>query len=193
MAPRGLERLTSASAGRLGEGAEDAAAVEPAGAFVSEDRVPVDLSRAQLGDGGMAAVGAADGTADAEATLGEVQPVAAARPTPSYGDPDHMRLVDAALVDEVLDQTADRVVGERGDDRRVEPEAAAQPACDVVLAAALPDVEAAGRGDSTVSRVEPEHHLAERHEVPAALAAAGSRAPSSRRGDDRGRLLRQAR
>ena len=41
--------------------------------------------------------------------------------------------------DQVLDQPPDLVVGERGDHRRAQAEAAAQAAGDVVLAAALPD------------------------------------------------------
>ncbi len=63
----------------------------------------------------------------------------------------------------------DRVVRDRGDERRAEPEAAAQAAGDVVLAAALPDLEAAGGADARVSRIQAQHHLAERDEVEAAF------------------------
>jgi hypothetical protein len=125
-------------------------------------------------------VGAADGSAHAEAAFSEVEPVADASPDAVVRHPEDVRLVDAALVEEVLDQTTDWVVDERGDDRRVEPEAAAQPARDVVLAPALPDAEAAGRGDSTVARVEPEHHLAEGNQVPAALRLRPDRERSHR-------------
>ncbi len=62
--------------GGFGERAEDAAGVEPAGAFFAEDLVPVDVAGLELGDGGVAAVGAAEGCADAEAALGEVEAVA---------------------------------------------------------------------------------------------------------------------
>ena len=171
MPPRGFERLTSDLGGRLGESTEDAAAVEPAGAFTSEDRVPVDLTRAQLGDGGVTAVGAADRTTDAETTLGEVQPVASRAADPVERDPEHMRGVDAPCQHQILDEASNRVVREGRHDRGGEPEAAAHAPCDVVFAAALPDVEAARSRDSPGSRVEPEHHLAERHEIEAALAA----------------------
>ena len=79
------------------------------------------------------------------------------------------RGVDAALQDQVLDQPADLVVGERGDDGGAQAEAAAQPAGDVVLAAALPDLERAGGADPALARVEAQHHLAERDQVVAAL------------------------
>ena len=77
-------------------------------------------------------------------------------------DPAHERRVDAALEDEVLEQAADVVVGERGDDRGPQAEAAAQAARDVVLAAALPDAKRPGRADPALARVEAQHHLAER-------------------------------
>ena len=48
------------------------------------------------------------------------------------------------------------------------PKAAAQPAGDVVFAAALPDLERAGRVDAAVARVEAQHDFAERDERPAA-------------------------
>ena len=64
-----------------------------------------------------------------------------------------MRAVDAALVDEVLDQAADRVVGERGHERRPQAEAALQAARDVVLPAALPDPEGAGGRDPLLAGV----------------------------------------
>ena len=52
-----------------------------------------------------------------------------------------MRDVDAALQHQVLDEPADVVVGQRGDDRGAQAEAAAQAAGDVVFAAALPRAE----------------------------------------------------
>ena len=80
--------------------------------------------------------------ADAEAALGEVEPVADAAADAVVGHPADVRDVDAALEHQVLDEPADRVVGERGDDRGAQAEAPAQPAGDVVLAAALPGAEA---------------------------------------------------
>ena len=118
----------------------------------------------------MAAVGDADRAADAEAALGEVQAVADRAADAVVRHPADERGVDAALQDEVLDEPADLVVGERGDDGGAQAEAAAQAAGDVVLAAALPDLEGAGGADAALARVEAQHHLAEGHRVVAALA-----------------------
>ena len=73
MPPRRFEGLTRDVGRRLGERAEDPAAVQPAGAVAPEDRVPVDLARAQLRDGGVTSVGAADRATDAEAGLKQMR------------------------------------------------------------------------------------------------------------------------
>ena len=62
----------------------------------------------------MTAVGATDRAAHAEAALGEVESVAHRPPHPVVRCPAEMGAVDAALVEEILDQPADLVVGERG-------------------------------------------------------------------------------
>ncbi len=85
-------------------------------------------------------------------------------------NPAQERRVDSALEDEVLDESSDVVVDERRHHRGAQAEAPAQPTCDVVLAASFPDVERAGVPDPPVSRVEPQHHLAECDEVEPALA-----------------------
>ena len=134
--------------GRLGERGVDAARVEPADAELAEEVVPVDVVRPELRRGGEATVADADGAADAEAALGEVQAVADGAADAVVVAPlDELR-VDAALEDEVFDEAADLVVRERGDDRGAEAERAAQATGDVVLAAALPGGELAGGADA---------------------------------------------
>jgi hypothetical protein len=73
---------------------------------------------------------------------------------------DH-RGVDPALEDQVLDEASDRVVRQGGDHAGAQSEAAAQTAYDVVLAAALPHLEAAGGADAALTGVEAQHDLAE--------------------------------
>ena len=123
----------------------------------------------------MAAVGDAERAAHAEAALGEVEAVAHRPADPVVGHPANERGVDAALQHQVLDQPSDVVVGERGDDRGPQPEAATQTARDVVLAAALPDAEGAGGADAPFAGIEAQHHLAERDEVVAARSGAANR------------------
>ena len=75
----------------------------------------------------------------------KLSPLRTVRPTPSYGT---QRISDVSTPPcriEVLEQPADLVVGEGGDDAGAQAEAAAQAAGDVVLAAALPGPEACAR------------------------------------------------
>ena len=126
----------------LGQRAEHAAGVEPARRRAPPNSCcPVDVAGLHLRHRGVAAVRAADAAARAEAALGEVQPVADAAPDAVVFLPAQVRQVDAALEHQVLDQPADRVVGQRGDVRGAQAEAAAQAARDVVFAAAFPGLE----------------------------------------------------
>ena len=155
---------------RLRERGEDPAGVEPARALAAEELVPVDLARLHLAGGRVATVRAAERRAQAEAALREVEAVANGAPDAVVLHEADVALVDAALVEQVLEQAADRVVDEGGDDRRALAEAAREAAGDVVLAAAFPDPEAARGVDPRVARVETQHHLAQAHGVEAAFA-----------------------
>ena len=68
-------------------------------------------------------------------------PLRTVRPTPSYFTHFHVRLIDAALIDQVLHKATDGVVSERRNNRRIEAEASFLSAGDVVFAAAFPDFE----------------------------------------------------
>ena len=76
----------------------------------------------------------------------------------------------ARELDTVLDaQVPDLVVHQGGHDPGALPEAVPQPTGDVVLAAALPDLEAPRGPDPTLTGVQPQHDLAEGDHVVAAL------------------------
>lgn len=98
--------------------------------------------------------------ADPEAALGEVQAVAHGTADAVVRRPVDEGRVQAAAQDDVLEQPTDLVVGECRDDRAAEVEAAPERPSDVVLRAAVPDVEGTGRADAPVSRVQPQHDLA---------------------------------
>ncbi len=116
----------------------------------------------------MAAIRAAERGAHAEAALSEVQAVAGGAAYAVVLHPLHVRLIDAALQHQVFEQAAYGIVGERGDDGRLQSEAAPQPARDVVFAAALPHAELPRRRDADIAGIEPQHHFAERDQVPLA-------------------------
>ena len=110
-------------------------------------------------------------TADTEAPFGEIKPVTDGPPQAVVRDPADLGHVHASGQHEVLDQAADRVVGQRGDDGRAQAEAPAQAAGHVVLAAALPDPELSGGLDPHVARVEAKHHFTQRYVIEGALLA----------------------
>src|SRR2546430_7855121 len=117
----------------------------------------------------MPTVGAADGSPEAESALGEVQPIAHSAADAVVGQPADVTAVYPALQNEVLDQAADRVVGQGRYHRRPQPEASAQAAGDVIFTTALPGAERPGGGDPAFPRIEPQHYLPEGGQVPPAL------------------------
>src|SRR5262249_44840866 len=131
-------------------------------------RGPVDVARRELRDGGVSAVGAADAGTDAEPALDEVQAVARFAADAVVLHPADVRLVDAALKDQILDAAPDRVVGECRNERGVESEAALETAGNVIFAAAFPGAERPRGMNARVSGIEAQHHFSERHEIPAA-------------------------
>src|ERR1019366_9236082 len=87
------------------------------------------------------------------------------------GRPLNVGEIDATLQHQVFEQAADFVFDDGADHGGAQAEAAAQPAADVVLAAAFPDMEAARRADAAFTGIEPQHDLAERGSVPTATLA----------------------
>ncbi len=150
------------------ERSHDAARVKPADTVGGEDGVPVDLTGLELCDGGVAAVHHAEAGADAEASLEEVDAIAGGSTDAVEVAPSDEGGVDAALQDQIFDKAADGVIDERCGDRGAEAEAAAQAAGDVVLAAALPDVEVTCADDALFAGIEAKHNFAEGEEIPAA-------------------------
>lgn len=165
-----LDGLECECGGGFAEAGEDAAGVEPAHAAPAEDVVPVEVAGLELAGGGVAAVGDAEGGADAEAAFGEVQAVACGAADAVEGAPEDELGADASLEDAIFEETADFVVHEGGADGGAESEAPAEAAGDVVFAAAFPDAEPAGGADPALAGVESEHDFAEGDEVVGALS-----------------------
>ena len=74
-----------------------------------------------------------------------------------------MRLIDAALVNQILHEPADGIISQRRHDRGFQSKTSLQAARDVVLAAALPDLKTARGRNPTISRIETQHHFAQTH------------------------------
>ena len=153
----------------LRERAEDAAGVKAANALGAEDEIPINSAGLQLRDRSMAAVHHAERSTDAKASLKKVGAVSGTTTNAVVWCPAKIAEIDTALKHEVLDQAADRIVDQAGDDGGTQIEAAAKAAGNVVFAAALPNVEIACARYAVVTRVEAEHDLAEAEKVPAGL------------------------
>src|SRR5882724_4776637 len=98
-----------------GKRAEDAAGVKPTGALLAEDLVPVDITFFQVGDGGVAAVVGAEGGAYTETAFGEIEAVARGAADAIVLDPADEGRVDAALIDQILEEAAYGIIGEGRD------------------------------------------------------------------------------
>src|SRR5450830_1660245 len=130
---------------------------------------PVHVGGLELGCRRMAAIRDAHSAADTEPALGEVQSVAYGAADPVVRNPPDELGVEAAGEDQVLDESADLVVGKRRDDRAPQPECTPQPAGNVVLTTALAGSERPGSANPPLAGVETEHDLTERHDVIPAL------------------------
>jgi hypothetical protein len=84
-------------------------------------------------------------------------------------DPADEGLIHAALVDEILEQATDWIIGEGSDNRRIQPKAALQATGHVVLSAAFADLEGAGRRDSSIAWIEAQHDFAQADQIPFAV------------------------
>jgi len=164
-----LDGLERECGGGFAEAGEDAAGVEPADAASAEDVIPVEVAGFELAGGGVAAVGDAQGGADAEAAFGEVEAVACGAADAVEGAPEDELGADASLEDAIFEEAADFVVHEGGADGGAESEAPAEAAGHVVFTAAFPDAEPAGGADPAFAGVESEHDFPEGDEVVGAL------------------------
>ena len=131
----------------------------------AEDALPIEISGFELTGGAVSTVGNADCAANAKATLGEVEAVANRAAHPIVRNPFDEFSTDAALQDEVLDQSAHVVVGESGAHCCFEAETTAQAASDVVLIVAFSDFEFTRGTDSSFARIQTQHDLAKGEEV----------------------------
>src|SRR5256885_15864500 len=107
----------------------------------------------------MATIVAADPNTRAEAALREVESIASFATHAVVLHPAQVRKVDTSLQHQVFEQTPDRVVGQRRDDRGSKTEAAAQATRHVVLASPFPGSKVPRRVDPALTRIEPQHHF----------------------------------
>ena len=116
----------------------------------------------------MAAVRAAQGCAHTEPALDKVEAVADGATDAIIRNPTY-NLVYAALIHQIFDKTADRIIRERSNVRSFEVEATLQAARNVIFAAALEDFEMTRSRDTMVAGIETQHDFAEAEFIPSAF------------------------
>src|SRR6185503_10240871 len=166
---RDFHRLARDRRRRLRQRAEEPARVKPARAFRTEDLFPIDVAGFQFRNRSVTAIGATGSRTNAETAFSKVETIAN---SPAYTvelHPLHVRLVHAALINQILDQAANRVISQRGHDRCVHAKAALQSASDVVLTTTFPNTKAARGGDTSFARIQTQHYLTKTHDVPATV------------------------
>src|SRR5215470_7689260 len=108
-----LHRFASDFARRLGKRAVNSACVKPPDALFAENVIPIDVARLQLRSSRVTAIGAAERSAHAKAAFREIETVSYCASNAVERYPFDQRLIDASLVDQVLQQAANRIVDER--------------------------------------------------------------------------------
>src|SRR5579863_418018 len=97
--------------------------MKPARATFAENFIPVDFARSQLRDRRMPAIGTTQSWTNAESPLGEIQSIPRCAADAVELNPTNQRLIDAALIDKILQQPAHRIIDNRRDDCTFEAEA----------------------------------------------------------------------
>jgi hypothetical protein len=89
----------------------------------------------------------------------EIQPISHRASDAIVFLPAHMPQTHAPFANEALEQTADRIICEGSNDRRVLSKAPMQTAGNVVLAATFPSSELACCRDTRITGVKAQHHF----------------------------------
>ena len=132
----------------------------------AKDRLPVKVAWLYLADGRMSSIGATGSGANAESALSKIQAVAHCPANAVKRNPPEQRRVHAALQDAVLHKAAHLVVGQSRSNHGSQAKTAPQPACHVILAAALPHLKLTSGVGASFAGIEAKHHLAEAQAIP---------------------------
>jgi len=162
---RGLDRFNNGLAGLLGESSVNAAGVQPAYAELAENMLEIQIFRCCLLDCGVESVGAADRAAHAEASFREIEAVTADPADAVCLLPADQGSVNAALLDEILHESADFIVCECCQDSSIHAKTLVKTTDYIVFSAAFPCAEASGCSDSAFARIQTKHYLAEGNRV----------------------------
>ena len=165
MLPGSVEGLFDQRRRCVGEGGENAAGVQPAHPLPAKEFLPIKIPGGELRSGSMASIGDAEGAANAKTAFGEIEPVTHRAAYAIIRTPLDKRRINAALKNEIFDQTANVIVGQGRADGRAHAEAPAQTTRYVIFSAALPGAEVASRPHASFAGIQPQHDFPKGHQI----------------------------
>src|SRR5262245_36854748 len=139
--------------------------MQPTHTAPAENGVPIKITRLELAGGGVAAVGNANGTTDAEPAFGEVESIADGAAYTIVWHPFDELGIHTPLQNKIFDETAYIILSEGRADRCLQSKTTAQSARDIVFAAAFPGFEFARSAYSAFTRIQAEHDFTEGKQV----------------------------
>ncbi len=160
-----LHRLQRQRRRRLRERSENPARVEPPRATLAKQLLPVDIAALHLAGRSIRAIRHTHRPANPMPALGKVQPIAHLAPNPIISAPLHIIGSHAALQNKILDQPPNLVIRKGRHHGCLQSKTAPQPARHIILAAALPSAKLPRRPHPTLTRIEPQHDLAQRDTI----------------------------
>src|SRR5713226_7656813 len=134
--------------------------MKPARALLAKNLIPIDVAGLQLRDCRVPAIVTSERCTHPEAAFRKIEAVTRRAAHPIVFHPAHQRLVHTALVNEILKELPNRVIGECRDYRGVQAETSFQPARDVIFSSALADLEGSRRRNTPLAWIQPHHDLA---------------------------------
>src|SRR6187402_1372038 len=150
----GLHRLLRNLRRRRAQRAKDSAGMKPAHTL-RKDTVPVHIARLHLRNRGMPAIHRTNRIAYTESTLHEINAVPRLSSNAVVLAPKHMVQIDASLEHQIFDQTAHRIIDQRGNHGGLHPKDTSQSAGHVILATSFPDAEVPRLHDALFAGVKP--------------------------------------
>ena len=149
----------------FGQGSKNTSRMEPSDSLVAEKLLPINVPGFHLGGCGQSSIRSAYGTANAETTFGEIEPVTHRSTNAIVGNPLNPRGIHPSLQNEIFQKASDIIFGKCGDDSRAITEAPSQAACHVVFPATFPDIEGASGSYTALTGVESQHDFPKGHKI----------------------------
>src|SRR5262245_12443527 len=143
--------------------------MKPAGSFGTKYLFPIDFPGLQLRRCCVPAVGAAQRRSHAKTTFSKVQTVADRPSNAVVLHPANVGLLNAPLVNQILNQAAHWIVSKCCYNSSFQAKAALQPSSHVVLSPTFPTLKSSRGCNPSIPRIEPQHHLSQADQVPSAV------------------------